>query len=133
LFGDVVSWAHVAYVPQTFNNMLTKRVIDDPGYAAAMGEWRACMATRGDRFASPEEAAEQVGASYHRDGYTPTGRAHEIAVAVADGECARDTRIPSRVIELKRKYLLRLPDDDRQALGAVSDAWSAAVEAAKST
>lgn len=131
LFGDVVAWARVAYLPQTFNNIVTKRVTDDPDYAAAMGEWRGCMAARGYRFATPDDAAEQVSAGYRREGYTQTSRAHEIAVAVADGECARESRVPSRVLELKKKYLLRLPDHDRQALDAVTDAWADAVEAAK--
>ena len=61
LFGDVVLWARVAYIPQTFNNILTKRVTDDPDYAATIDKRRACMAKQGYQFASPEDAAKQVG------------------------------------------------------------------------
>jgi hypothetical protein len=132
-FGDVALWARVAYVPQTFNNILTKRVFDDRDYAATMTEWRACMAAKGYQFASPADAAEKVDADYRQAGYTPAGRAYEIAVAVADGECARDVRVPSRVLDLKRKYLLALPDNDRQALGTVAEAWFHAVEMEKRT
>lgn len=131
LFGDVVSWARVAYIPQSFHAVLTRRASDDPGYATAMDEWRACLAARGYSFTTPDEAVDDVTKAYKRTGNTPETRQDEIAVAVADGECAREAHVPSRVLDLKRKYLHVLSNQERLALGAVADAWSDAVDVAK--
>jgi hypothetical protein len=130
IYGDIVSWARITYLPEDLNNVLTERVTAGPGYAAVLREWSACMSRRGHRYPTPAAARADLAERYRTSSAGPGLRKFEIAVAVADGECARQVRIPARVRELKAAAVGTLPADQRRALDECGWAWRRAVTVA---
>jgi hypothetical protein len=121
LIGDVSRWAQVEYGTEDLNNHLADRLAAAPRYRAALSVWRSCMAGHGDDYVTPEAAYQAMQTLYQRSGTTPTVRQREIAVAVADGECAGQAHLPSVALSIKRDLVPSLPTAERQRLIA----WTA--------
>lgn len=126
LYGDVVEWARITYVPQALHLTMAKQVEQDPQYLAALREWAKCMSGKGFQVASPEAAQDELKDAYGRQGASQELRAKEIATAVADGECAEQGGIPDLVLSIKRRLVSELPEVDRADLERVAAAWTAA-------
>jgi hypothetical protein len=67
---------------------------------------------------------------YRRVGATVEFRQQEIAVAVADGECASQVHLPSTALAVRRSLVSTLPEPDRRALADVATHRAAAVRRA---
>ncbi|NSL43175.1 hypothetical protein [Streptomyces sp. 8P21H-1] len=130
LFGELDDWAAATYLPQNLNSSLTDVVTADAKYTAAMRDWRTCMAGKGHRYRTPDEAAERLKAEYQEQGATQSLRRREIGVAVADGTCAARLRIPSVVLSLRKQYANSLPEADRSRLRQATRIWTRALDRA---
>ncbi|MFI9005763.1 hypothetical protein ACIGNX_00845 [Actinosynnema sp. NPDC053489] len=126
LYGDVVEWARITYVPQALHASMAKRVQGEPGYRTAVGAWSACMGGRGLPAATPESAQARLQALYEERGPSEELQAREVSVAVADWECAERVRLPEVVLDAKRRLFSALPEEDREDLVRLADAWTAA-------
>ncbi|MQS06600.1 hypothetical protein [Streptomyces alkaliphilus] len=116
LYGDLDAWAATVHAPQFMNLTLTEIITGDPEYPSLIDEWSACMAGKGFVVESPDDAVRDLVRVYEEHGATPEVRDREIATAVADGECAREIRLPSRMLDLRHRYAADLPAEDLDAL-----------------
>jgi hypothetical protein len=116
LAGDVESWALLTYLPEQLGNELANTIATAPEYTTALVAWSACMAGYGYRYQTPETAQDDLRARHQRDPADRTLGALEIAVAVADGECALQVHLPAAALAAKRRLALSLPEDDRRRL-----------------
>lgn len=116
LFGDIVTAARVAYVPQEAYNALYKRVEGDADTRAALGAWATCMGKRGYRYASMSAARADVSRAIRAVGPGDATRRFEIRVAVADGECAIAAGLPTVVDRVGRRYAVELSAKQRRDL-----------------
>lgn len=91
---------------------------------------RAVLAALLLRYPTPSAARADLAERYRTPAAGGQLRRFEIAVAVADGECARATRIPARVRALKTAAVGDLPADQRRALDECVWAWRRAVSVA---
>ncbi|GAB3441923.1 hypothetical protein [Actinophytocola sediminis] len=131
LFPGILTWARVAHLPEALHNRLVDEVGTTPAYADAMREWRGCMVRRGHHYQLPEDAKDAVSARYQAEGPSDRLREHEIAVAVADAECADQVRLPQIMLDTTKDRVGDLSADEQQALLEVTDAWLAAVTTAE--
>jgi hypothetical protein len=68
---------------------------DDPEFVAKRDEWSKCMKSKGFDYAGPKQVMERFGAFNLTpeavDGHAPTPSSDEIATAVADAACKKET------------------------------------------
>ncbi|KAA0929763.1 hypothetical protein [Streptomyces apricus] len=128
LYGSLDDWVSVSYFPQNLNSELGPRVEKSPKYRRAMAEWRTCMRGKGYTYASPDAAYDQLKAAYRARGVTAASRDREIAVAVADGDCAAEVHVPSTVLALRRAYAQSLPTADKLQLRRLTAIWKTAAD-----
>lgn len=126
LYGDVIEWARITYVPQALHLKMADQVKADSGYRKAIDDWAKCMAGRGFAATSPEAVQDELKNLYATQGPSAQLREKEIATAVADGECAEQLRIPELVQDIKKRLVDELPEIDRQDLHRVAQAWTTA-------
>ncbi|WDZ87833.1 hypothetical protein [Micromonospora cathayae] len=121
LAGDVTTWARLTYLPQTVDDRLADRASTAPGYLAVLAEWRTCMAGRGHPHPTPRAARDAIRAAYDtvRAGDRAELRRREIAVAVADGECATRVHLPAAELTARRGLVATLPPEERRTLTAL--------------
>ena len=131
LFGDILTWARVTYVPEELNNKLTGLVTSAPAYTQTMQRWSGCMARRGYHYAFPAKAKEDLAARYKAEGKSDLLLEQEIAVAVADTECARQTGITQVVLDLKKSSASTLSASEQRSLSELSAEWSRAATTAQ--
>jgi hypothetical protein len=131
LFGDILTWARVTYVPEDLNNKLSKGITNSDVYAQAMRKWRECMKRRGYDYELPAKAQEDLSERYKKNGVSEQLLREEIAVAVADAECAREVGIPQLVLSLKKSNVATLTDAERRSLRELSGKWLQAATAAQ--
>lgn len=129
IYGDILTWARVTYVPEALNNRLGGSVTSAPAYLRTMRGWSACMARRGHRYASPAEAQADLTNRY-RAGKSDRLLEQEIAVAVADADCAREGGVVRLVLDEKRRMANALPEAERRSLAELAEDWSRAVRTA---
>jgi hypothetical protein len=130
LFGDVLTWARVANVPETLDNRIAEQIGTDPAYVEALKAWRTCMRDRGYEYEEPVDSYRDLKERYQKEGSSQRLRAEEVAVAVADAECAQRARIPSAVREAKLRGMRALPQVEQEALRELTESWLSAVAAA---
>ncbi|WP_269854728.1 hypothetical protein [Streptomyces sp. RPT161] len=132
LAGDVQAWAAISYVPQQLDDQLSRKALQDASYQAALARWRVCMAKAGYPYASPEAAVTRLRRE-HEQGASGSGfRRLEIAVAVADGQCASHTHLPSILLRARRQLTAQLPAGNLSFLRSVTESWESAVARARS-
>jgi hypothetical protein len=130
LYSDVLNEARVQYVPQAINVELAKQAQAASAYRTALKRWSNCMAGRGYAYPTPEAAAADLKDRFGSGAKNARQRKEEIAVAVADGECARRERLPLVALEVKRSLFGSLPVEEREALRELGEIWTrAAAEA----
>lgn len=131
IFGDILTWARITYLPEALDNKLGDSVAHAPAYVKAMRGWTTCMARRGHRYASPAAAQEDLAARYAAQGRSDRLLEREIAVAVADADCAREGGVVRLVLEEKRRLASSLPEAERRSLAELAEQWSRAVRTAE--
>jgi hypothetical protein len=107
LYGDLGEWLRNEFAIQGIAKEAHDRVLSDRRYLDALDAWRACMRARGYRFADPGAARDAVGAQQQAQGRSlghDQLRIRETAVAVAEAECARGSRLVSVATDLDRSY-----------------------------
>lgn len=130
IYGDPAQAARVTYLPQDFhvNGYLTVR--DQPAYRAVLAAWARCMAGRGHHYTSPAQAKQHLAAEYGHGSASVVAR-HEVAVAVADADCARQVGVAGTVESLLRDYAAALDPTDRGELDALAALRQQAVARAR--
>ncbi|MBF6328170.1 hypothetical protein [Nocardia transvalensis] len=130
LAGDITRWAHLTYIPEYFYNRMATQLRTTPGYGAALTTWQICMATRGYRYQTPEQAWQALKSEITTA--TEEFRQREIATAIADGECASHARLPSAALAARRELVTTMPEADRKTLHDLAHYRDAVVERAES-
>ncbi|HEU4348868.1 MAG TPA: hypothetical protein VFR35_13910, partial [Actinoplanes sp.] len=130
IYGDTMTWARITYVPEDLNNKLTDLVVASQPYAKALRAWSECMARQGHRYAHPKDAQDDIAARYAAEGPREPLRRHEIEVAVADTECARQAGIPRLLTSSKEDHLGALSAEEQRSLVELGRAWLKAVDVA---
>lgn len=131
LAGDVQTWAKISYIPQQFDDQVSRKALTDTGYRATLARWRICMAEAGFRYASPDAAVAHLQQEYERGAKGARFQRREIAVAVADGECASRTHLPAELLRARRGQVTRLSADDLSTLHSATGNWESAVARAR--
>jgi hypothetical protein len=128
LIGDVVQWARVNYVAEQFSNRLADQASTSPRYLSAMAVWQSCMIKQGYRYETPDTARKWLATKYQQETPTAALRQREISIAVADGECAMQTHLPSIALQVRRNLATSLPENDRRTLSELATYRAAAVK-----
>ncbi|MGP3983086.1 hypothetical protein ACTWQI_18990 [Streptomyces sp. KR80] len=131
LAGDGVLWARITYVPEKFGNQLADRVAKEPEYTRVVTTWRSCMKARGHPYEDPDGIRPRLEKEFRTTGPTEAFRKREIAVAVADGECALRAHIPSVSLEVQRGLVTTLTHREQRTLAELAAYRDAAVERAR--
>ncbi|MET8631621.1 hypothetical protein [Streptomyces sp. NPDC004680] len=131
LAGDVYTWAEISYIPQQFDDQVSRKALTDTGYRAALARWRACMAKAGYTYASPDDSVAHLQQEYERGAKGARFQRREIAAAVADGECASHTHLPAELLRARRQQVPRLSARDLSTLHSVTANWESAVARAR--
>lgn len=116
LAGSPALWARMTYLPEKYDNELGRRVPSAPAYTRALAEWRSCMRGRGHPYGSPEQAQDALRKEQRAAGSADAFRRGEIAVAVADGECALRAHLPGVSLRVQRELVSTLSPGDRRTL-----------------
>ena len=74
LYGDVVDWAKVTYIPQALNITLAKQVASHADYQSAIRRWATCMNERDNTVSDPDQAQAQLKSLYQQNGASPALR-----------------------------------------------------------
>lgn len=131
LAGSPALWARITYVPERYDNELGRRVTSAPAYLRAMGEWRSCMAGRGLPYGSPEQAQGALRKERQAAGSADVFRRREIAVAVADGECALRAHLPAVSLRVQRDLVSTLSQGEQRTLADLAAHREAALRRAR--
>ncbi|PAZ11174.1 hypothetical protein CLM62_37105 [Streptomyces sp. SA15] len=131
LAGDATLWVRIAYTPEAVDIQLSDRSLTAPAYRSALKRWRTCMSARGHAHAGPEAAYRSLQDEFRRTGGTPAFRKRETAVAVADGECALRTRLPSTALQARRDLTASVGEDVRRSLNELAAYRMAVVKRAE--
>ncbi|MGW4598113.1 hypothetical protein ACWEOA_22855 [Streptomyces sp. NPDC004457] len=131
LAGDVQTWAEISYIPQQFDDQVSREALEDTGYRATLARWRSCMAKAGYTYASPDAAVTGLQQEFERGENGTRFQRREIAVAVSDGECASRTHLPSGLLRARRQQVAGLTARDLSLLHSVSKDWGSAVARAR--
>lgn len=130
LYGrDILLWARVTHLPEQLGNRLVAGASGEPEYLAAMGEWAQCMRGRGYAYALPSEAVADLTGRYAADASEGLHR-EEIAIAVADAQCAQAVGVANAALAAQRHRLNLLTPQEIQAMRQLTVAWIAAARRA---
>jgi hypothetical protein len=131
IFGDLLVSARVAHVPSALDSRISQQVDTDPAYVKAENAWRGCMKRKGYAYQHPGDGYPDLQARYEKEGPSQRLRQQEIAIAVADAECARQAEIPAAVRTAKQHGAEKLPEIEQQALRELTGSWLTAVANAR--
>lgn len=131
LYGDALRWASIDSVPQVVASTLRAQVKSAPELAEANSRWTSCMGAAGYQYPDPEAAITDLSTAYQQQGKTAALRQREIAVAVADGECALRAHVPSTELALRRSQAQSLPGEQRRELNDLATKHCAAYQNAR--
>lgn len=103
LYGDLAGWYRARRILDHFDSYLSGRVTQAPKYRAGLATWTVCVRKRGYAVSNPDELRRLVAPEAPETAGERAG-AREIAVAVAEAECAVSTGFSRVVHALDRKY-----------------------------
>ncbi|GAB1642935.1 hypothetical protein [Krasilnikovia sp. MM14-A1259] len=127
VYGNLDTWARIAYLPQEFNLRLQSEARADPRYTAKLREWSSCLDTKHYSYESPNALVEQLTAAYRTDRRPlQQRRASEIKLAAQDVLCDFKVRLSATALDLRREYAQRLDPADRAEMTRVSTSFDAA-------
>jgi hypothetical protein len=122
IYGDDTLAARVFYLPQMYYIDLLNKAHGQPKYTGVIADWSACMRQAGHPYTDQQDAKTQLLARYRSDPDTTATRHLEIAVAVADAECATRSGLGATTEALLREGATKLPSADRLALNDIAAA-----------
>jgi hypothetical protein len=130
LYGDDTRWARTDAIPQVLGNAL-RAAPESPALTGAKSRWATCMAAAGYPYADERAAIDALTAAKRT---TPTSvlRTREIAVAVADGQCALQAHVPSTELASLRSHARSLPAAQRREIVELTAVHCAATDRARS-
>jgi hypothetical protein len=105
LFGSVTAESQVITGATLLSGFFRNAVEKEPGYVRAMRRWSACMSTRGYRFPDPYAAYDFIGSKVRGRGAGPAVKRLEIAIAVADFQCAGTVRLTAGIAQAENQVL----------------------------
>lgn len=108
LYGSVVNWFLATSGHDELTAILLSAVSTDPAFAAVVGRWSSCMASRGYAYSSPEDLWNSLATQLDRK-HTPALRNLEIRVALADYKCAKSVALLSTVHALQARHARYFP------------------------
>ncbi|MDI1461184.1 hypothetical protein QEZ54_09420 [Catellatospora sp. KI3] len=128
VFGDLDSWARVAYLPQGLNRTAARQAAADPRYTAALDGWRRCMAAHGHAYQTPDAIRVALGTAYEQSTEPAETRLRtEIALAVQDGQCDVQAGLSRTELRLRRESVLALDTAQRAEVADLAVRFAAAV------
>ncbi|MFE4627451.1 hypothetical protein [Streptomyces mirabilis] len=133
LAGDLRTWARLDYIPDQLDSQLSAQAMKVPRYKAALASWRACLKARSFDFPSPEAAQTALRKEYARIGPSRRFKRREIAVAVADGECAQKAHLPTVLLAARRSLVEHLPSSELSSLRSLCTKRHTALARARKT
>lgn len=131
LYGDILTWARVTYVPEELNNKVAALATASPEYNQAMRRWATCMRQAGYAYALPAKVSEDFSGRYKAHGKSKDLLQQEIKAAVADATCAQQVGITGLVIDLKKAKAATLSVSELHSLSELSSVWSHAATTAE--
>ncbi|MEV4416708.1 hypothetical protein [Catellatospora sp. NPDC049609] len=133
VFGDITTWARVAYLPQGINRTAARTAAAHPRHGEALAAWSRCMAGHGHRYATPDDIRVALGTAYRQSGGRAEDRREaEVALAVQDARCDQQVRLTATELELRREAVRALAVDQRAEIARLSAGFTAAVARARS-
>jgi hypothetical protein len=111
VFGTIRNSMRAGDFPSDYSAVIGREVAKDPDYIGApMHRWSACMAKRGYRYKTLNDPYFNSKNSYdYADPKPTTTPKREIEVAVADGECQIEARLPQAALKVQTKHVDALP------------------------
>ncbi|GIH16863.1 hypothetical protein Raf01_50350 [Rugosimonospora africana] len=131
LYGDLVVDAQITYIPQNVNQAATVQQQQDSRYRAVLAQWSDCMATGGQRYATPADVRARLDARYRADGPSDALRQQEINLAVQDARCADRVHLDATALKILRADTRHIPPADWRELQRLTAAWLKAVTIAQ--
>ncbi|MEV1288725.1 hypothetical protein [Micromonospora sp. NPDC049679] len=130
LYGDVMEATRVTSVTQDLHNTVYLAAQADPEYRRTLARWADCMKRRGHPYGSPQQARNALAAE-RRSAAPTAAQRHEVAVAVADAECAAEVALPGTFESLLRRHAELLPEAQRAELNRLATSRAAALRHAR--
>ncbi len=132
-FNDA-QFAHALAIVETLNNDIGSDVVTDPAVLKAVKDWSACMARNGFSAPSPNALGDQEESALGlRPGPAGAGPApaasagsDQIAAAVADAGCTRQSDLGGIYFAVQAGYEQQLVSANQQALTAAVRHYKAA-------
>ena len=93
VYGNLEKHTQLTSEPQFLYQEVAYRVRGSNEYQEAVRRWSKCMAGRQMQYPSPSKALGAIRHEYDRTGPTAETHVREIAVAVADGECTKQSHL----------------------------------------
>jgi hypothetical protein len=119
LFGNLVTAGRVMYAPQDARMAVFRHIEQEPEVRRQLESWASCMRERGHPFPSPQRARRAAAALY-RAKVSATARRLEVAIAVADAQCALRTGLPTAIERASVRLTHALPVHQRRELNLVA-------------
>ncbi|MFB7588641.1 hypothetical protein [Streptomyces sp. NPDC056169] len=88
LYGDLGAWFRASTRVDALDWIRRSRVTADSGYLRRLGAWRGCMRRAGHEFATPADARTAALSPVR-----PLGKDREVALALAEVRCARESAL----------------------------------------
>ncbi|MEV5156921.1 hypothetical protein [Streptomyces sp. NPDC053728] len=107
LYGDYPTWFRVNRTVTSLTPLYVPQILQDERLTAAVTVWARCMKESGKPFESPDAIREQ------RDGLIKgmsesRAQAAEVALAVAEAECAQESSLGNTAHSLEKEYRERV-------------------------
>ncbi|MFC5144820.1 hypothetical protein [Streptomyces aureoversilis] len=99
LYGDLGAWFQARSTMDALRQLRTGRVTADPAFAEAARPWARCMRAAGHDYADPAALRRALPPPEH-----PLPREREVALAVAEATCARESGLAVTARRLDGKY-----------------------------
>ncbi|MEJ2854197.1 MULTISPECIES: hypothetical protein [unclassified Saccharothrix] len=130
LYGTPERAARSFYTVQDAALALAPRIPADPDYRRGLDAWSTCMAERGHHHPTPTAARTAMSDRYRAEGVSPALREQEVALAVADADCALTAGLPQLGETVVERLVAGLPEADRAVLAEASRIRTEAVRRA---
>jgi hypothetical protein len=99
LYGDLPQWYRVKKVTDQLAPLRRQRVMNDSRFEQGVGRWATCMRAEGYAYSQPADARKAALASNGG-----IDRAEEIAIAIAEEICAKDTGLTETIHQMDEQY-----------------------------
>ncbi len=105
LYGSVTEASLASTGASLLARLFQDAVQKEPGYLRAMHRWAGCMSARGYHYTDPYAAYDSIYARVHGGGPGPAIMRLEIAIAVADFQCAGTVGLTAAIAQAEDQVL----------------------------